>query len=68
MNYKNACLFSAFLAVCYAAPAETVYFGGSLIGDTINSGNSWNTASNWLLEDKSEYGKVPKEGDNIVID
>lgn len=68
MNYKNACLFSAFLAVCYAAPAETVYFGGSLIGDTINSGNSWNTASNWLLEDKSEYGKVPQEGDNIVID
>ena len=68
MNYKNACLFSAFLAVCYAAPAETVYFGGALIGDTSNADNSWSTESNWLLEDKSEYGKLPQEGDNIVID
>ena len=68
MNYKNACLFSAFLAVCYAAPAETVYFGGALIGDTSNADNSWSTESNWLLEDKSEYGKLPQDGDNIVID
>lgn len=68
MNRKIACLFLFFIAAFSSVSAETVYFGGSLIGDTINSGNSWNTASNWLLEDKSEYGKVPQEGDNIVID
>ncbi|MFR6033002.1 MAG: hypothetical protein ACLUKN_07325 [Bacilli bacterium] len=39
-----------------------------MIGDTSNADNSWSTESNWLLEDKSEYGKLPQEGDNIVID
>ena len=68
MNKKTACLFSTFIAALSAVSAETVYFGGTLIGDGANSGNSWDTASNWLLEDKSEYGKVPQEGDNIVID
>ena len=66
MNRKIACLFLFFIAAFSSVSAETVYFGGSLIGDTINSGNSWNTASNWLLEDKSEYGKVPQEGDKIL--
>lgn len=39
-----------------------------MIGDTSNADNSWSTESNWLREDKSEYGKLPQEGDNIVID